>query len=495
MADADRVKGVWVGDFSRNDAHATSLLAPSDRQADLRREVDATTYFIRLAWTAGGRLREDPGAGTARRYALAAPGQEAIEIACWYASALPESAPPSFAETRKAAAARWEAYWRSGGALDLSGSRDPRAPELERRIVLSQYHMAAQSSGSFPPAEIGIMGIDPWGNRFHMEMIWWHLAHYALWDRWAMADRALGIYRRFLPLAVRIARQLGLKGAKWPKGVGPNGINQPWDGNHALLWRQPHPIFFAELDYRLHPTRATLEKWDEIVRETAVQMADYPTFDEKTGFYSLDPNMPPSEQGITRDTVFDLAYWRWGLDQAQEWRRRLGLEREPFWDEVRAKLTPLPVVDGLFVHSPEWTSTYTERAWEHPDPVGVMGMLPPIEGVDRATAHRTVLKVWKTWKWDKCWGWDFPWLAMCAARVGEPALAIEALMNDIPKNAYDWRGVCIGGPGPYLPGNGGLLYVVAMMAAGWDGAPGRPAPGFPDDGSWTVKWEGLKPAI
>ncbi|MCW3099941.1 MAG: hypothetical protein JWL77_5559 [Chthonomonadaceae bacterium] len=44
----------------------------------------------------------------------------------------------------------------------------------------------------------------------------------------------------------------------------------------------------------------------------------------------------------------------------------------------------------------------------------------------------------------------------------------------------------------YLPGNGGLLYAVAMMAAGWDGAPKRHAPGFPDDGSWTVQWEGLQ---
>ena len=43
----------------------------------------------------------------------------------------------------------------------------------------------------------------------------------------------------------------------------------------------------------------------------------------------------------------------------------------------------------------------------------------------------------------------------------------------------------------YLPGNGGLLYAVAMMAAGWDGAPDGTAPGFPADGSWTVRHEGL----
>ena len=85
---------------------------------------------------------------------------------------------------------------------------------------------------------------------------------------------------------------------------------------------------------------------------------------------------------------------------------------------------------------------------------------------------------------------------MAAARHGEPDLAIEALLLDAgTKNHYDERGVCTGGPCPYLPGNGGLLYAVAMMAAGWDGAPDRHAPGFPGDGTWTVRWEGLKPAL
>ena len=61
--------------------------------------------------------------------------------------------------------------------------------------------------------------------------------------------------------------------------------------------------------------------------------------------------------------------------------------------------------------------------------------------------------------------------------MGDPSLAVKALLNPSGKNHYDERGICTGGPGPYLPGNGGLLYAVAMMAAGWDGAPGQNAPG------------------
>jgi len=205
--------------------------------------------------------------------------------------------------------------------------------------------------------------------------------------------------------------------------------------------------------------------------------------------------MPPSEQGITKDDIFDLAYWKWGLQQAQLWRERMGLERNSRWDEVIKNLAELPVKDGLYLHSPEWEDTYTERNWEHPNIVGVWGMLPPQRDMDFDTAHRSLLKVWETWQWKRCWGWDFPWTAMAAARLGEPKMAVDALLLDAgTKNHYDERGVCTGGPCPYLPGNGGLLYAVAMMAAGWDGAPDKNAPGFPDDGSWVVHWEGLKPA-
>ena len=156
-----------------------------------------------------------------------------------------------------------------------------------------------------------------------------------------------------------------------------------------------------------------------------------------------------------------------------------------------SSVSSLPTVDGVFVHSAEWTDTYARRAFEHPEPVGVPGMLPPVTGVDAGTARRTVAKVWSTWDWNRCWGWDFPWMAMATARTGQPQIAVDALLKEAPQNGYPIEGI---NGGWYLPGNGGLLYAVAMMAAGWDGAPGKPSPGFPDDGSWVVKWEGLQKA-
>lgn len=482
----------WVGDFSHPQGHLSLLQWLTESGATFDRRIDDTRYHVRLDWSEQAALSVVTNA--AHRFLLRGGRADTLTFTCTFAAQPVTGKVPMIGNPFAESSNHWKNFWSTGGAVDLAQSRDPRWRELERRIVLSQYLLAAQSAGSWPSAEAGLMTIDPWRGQFHMEMVWWHLAHYGLWDRWAMADEAVGCYARFLPAARALAEQLGYAGAKWPKSVGPEGRSAPWVGNQVLLWKQPHPLFFAELEYRLKPTRATLEKWAPILEATAAHMADYPTRDPATGLYSLVPSMPPSEQGITRDTVFDLAYWRWGLDQAQRWRERLGLPREARWDEIRSHLAPLPTVDGVFVHSAEWTNTYTKRAWEHPDPVGVLGMLPPIEGVDREIAHRTVRKVWDTWNWNKCWGWDFPWMAMAAARVGEPQIAVDALLKESPRNAYDRRGVNTGGPCPYLPGNGGLLYAVAMMAAGWDGAPMDHAPGFPKDGSWTVRWEGLRSA-
>jgi hypothetical protein len=424
-------------------------------------------------------------------------GTGAIEFTCHFRTNAAAAFATGFEQIKAACAAYWPAFWKSGGAIDLSGSRDPRWKELERRIVLSEYELAVQSAGDNPPAECGLTGTDPWHAKWHFEMIWWHLAHYALWNRWPMAENALMIYSRVAPVAGSIATNFDYQGLMWPKSTGPNGYNDGYPIEMSLLWREPHPIFFAELDYRLHPTPATLAKWKNIVFGTADFMADYPVRDPATGQYNLDPVFPASEgqsSPLRTNTVFEIAYWHVGLNMAQQWRLRLDLPRDPHWDEVASHLAPLPEKDGLYIFSNFRSDTFTTRTFDHVDNIGIAGMLPPFLGLDPATAKRTVEEVGRNWNWDATWGWDFPWMAMAAARVGDPKLAVEALLNPSVKNRYDKRGICTGGPGPYLPGNGGLLYAVALMAAGWDGASNRNAPGFPDDGSWTVRWEELKPA-
>ena len=106
----------------------------------------------------------------------------------------------------------------------------------------------------------------------------------------------------------------------------------------------------------------------------------------------------------------------------------------------------------------------------------------------------TLADVLADWDWDSTWGWDYPVMAMTAARLDDPETAVDALLQSAGKNTAlpNGHNRQTDSLPLYLPGNGGLLAAVALMAAGWDGGPDRHAPGFP--AGWTVAWEGLVPA-
>lgn len=477
--------GISGADWQKPAAHRTTLTLAGGR-ADFARRLDADSYTVSLAWAGMGTVTEEQP----HTFALT-PVQEFV---CAFGAKPDTGALPTFAEVQAASAAHWETFWSTGGAIDLSASKDPRWRELERRIVLSQYLVAVNEAGSLPPQESGLVN-NGWNGKFHLEMHWWHGVHYALWDRWPLFERSLDWYRRIMPVARAIATRQGYRGVRWPKMVGPDGHDAPSPVGCLLIWQQPHPIYYANLDYRLHPTRETLEKWREIVFATAEFMASYAVYDKAAGHYVLGPpvqTVPENRPaGKTRNPTFELSYWRFGLRVAQQWREQLGLPREPEWDKVLKGLAPLAQLDGVYLQEEGMVNTYKTLNWEHPSLIGPLGMLPG-DGVDPATMRATVKRVLPEWKWESCWGWDFPMMAMAAARNDEPALAIEALLHPSKKNVINEVG--FNTTGPYFPSNGGLLTAVAMMAAGWDSAPNRPAPGFPEDGSWVVRWEGLKKA-
>ena len=107
---------------------------------------------------------------------------------------------------------------------------------------------------------------------------------------------------------------------------------------------------------------------------------------------------------------------------------------------------------------------------------------------------RTLDDVSRRWDWKGTWGWDYPSMAMTAARLGRGEDAVSALLMDTPKNHYSPNGhVYQRANLPlYLPANGGLL-----AACGDDGrrlgrCAAEPAPGFPAGGQWTVRVEKLQ---
>ncbi|TWU00141.1 hypothetical protein Pla108_10850 [Botrimarina colliarenosi] len=399
----------------------------------------------------------------------------------------------------QASAEHWKAFWRRGGAIDLSASNDPRWRELERRIVLSQHLTAIHCAGSLPPQETGLV-CNSWFGKHHLEMHWWHAAHFALWNRIDLLERSLGWYKEILPAARRIAERQGYAGVRWPKMTGPDGVSSPSDVGELLIWQQPHPIWFAELAYDADPSPATLDRYGPIVDATADFMADYAWYDEDRDQYVLGPLLVAAQEsysglrGEVLNPTFEVAYWRWALRVAADWRERRGLPERPRWRAVADKIAPPTIRDGVYTAIE--TAPYTTRE-DHPSMLAALGVLPNVGLIDRGVMDRTLSDVQRDWDWPSTWGWDCPMAAMTAARLGRPNDAIDLLLRDTPKNGYLVNGHCRQADRlpVYLPANGGLLYAAAMMAAGWEDAdPTVDAPGFPADGSWTVRHEGLRQA-
>jgi hypothetical protein len=484
-----------TADWSHPDAHRTTLKLPKPPGMRFERQVDDSAYEVDAAWEQGNFSVTGP-----HDYSLAASGdQKTLDLVCRFSPTEPANYPANFDETLAAACDHWRQFWTTGGAIDLSASRDPRWQELERRIVLSQYLTVVQSAATQPTAETGLT-YNSWYGKFHLEMQWWHAVHFALWSRWTLFDPIVDYYQAILPRARETAKRQGYAGARWPKMTDPSGAESPSTIGPFLIWQQPHPIYYAELAYGRRPNQATLDAWRDIVLATADFMASYATRDETTGRYLLGPPLESAQEVFPKATTinptFELTYWRWGLAKAVKWRERLGMPREPKWDDVLAHLAQPSVVDGKYAFTETTPDSFTNPAWrrDHPIVLGSFGMLAG-PGIDEPTMKRTLDWVWGNWNWESTWGWDYPMIAMCAARLGEPERAVDALLRDTPKNHYGLNGQNYQRPGlsVYLPGNGGLLTAAAMMAAGWQGGPARDAPGFPNDGSWNVRWEGLRP--
>jgi hypothetical protein len=480
-----------AADWDHPDRHTTRHQI-TDGSADLTRILDADRYYVRIACSAGGVIR----AKSQHEYEITQHDGQSQDIVFGFSPAQNTEPLPDFQSVRTAAAHHWRQFWTTGGAIDFSECTDPRAKELERRVVLSQYLTAINCSGSMPPQETGLVH-NSWFGKFHLEMHWWHAVHFALWDRPELLERSLPWYESILPAAKATARLQGYKGARWPKMTSPDGRDSPSTVGVFLIWQQPHPIYYAELCYRAHQDRTILEKYRRIVFETAEFMASYPVWDQASGRYVLGPAMIPAQESYGRDRAtnlnptFELAYWYWGLDTAQKWRQRLGLERDPNWDRVMKQLSRPTVHDGVYtaIETPPYT-IYKD----HPSMVAAFGFVPPTPLIDPNIMKRTLDYVMQKWDWPSTWGWDYPMLAMTAARLGEPEKAVDVLFVESQKNRYLANGHNYQSARLplYLPGNGGLLSAVAMMTAGWDGCPDRPAPGFPDNGKWNIRWVGLK---
>ncbi len=480
--------------YSHAGAHTTSLMRPDATTALFTRQLDKDKYYVSAQLNSTVTVSEQ----APHDYALTPAATDSVTAVVLFSPAKPDPL-PGFNAVRQSSINGWRQFWLSGAAVDFAGSTDNRAAELERRVVLSQYLTRVQCAGHFPPQETGLT-YNSWYGKPHMEMIWWHAAHYALWGRTELLEKSMQWYFTAFKGAEGIARRQGYKGVRWQKMTDHVGGEAPSSVGSFLVWQQPHVIYLAELIYRNKPSKALLQRYAPLIFATADFMASFAAYDSATGRYNLGKGIIPAQECFnpsrTYNPPYELAYWKWALEAAQTWRKRMGLAPNKSWQQCIDHLAPMAQKDGVYLAAESVPDSYTPDSKyliDHPAVLMALGVLPVNHYVDTAVMHRTFNLVETTWNWGHTWGWDFPMVAMTATRLRQPEKALAALFKNVTTNTYLINGHNYqdGRLTLYLPGNGSLLAAVALMCAGADGD-NTLNPGFPANGKWQVRCEGFK---
>ena len=528
-----------AADWTKPERHTSSIVVGGDLQspncAVIEHRLDSTIYYLTLRWQGDATIKE-----VAPHHFELSTTSDVLTIEADYSLTKEEPTAFYYEQALKGVIKAWNRWWQEGAIVDFSQCTDPRAKELERRVVLSQYLTQVNCANALPPQETGLT-YNSWFGRPHLEMTWWHMVDFTLWNRPKTVATVMDWYNRTAyPVARQIAKRQGFKGVRWMKMTDPWAGEAPSNTGSFLIWQQPHYIYMAEELYRANPTKETLNKYAEQVDATAEFMADfvYTPLPKQGGagggsLIGATAMQECMTKDISYNHPFELAYWHYGLSVAQEWRERQGLPRHPEWDDIIDNLAPLPMADSIFtaglpkgkteglesfdpfdnaplsgtspsasktIETPSGTSeSFAEKTRnDHPAVLGAFGILPSTSNSlwwHYVPAQRTLDWVMKNWNWQTTWGWDYGMTAMAAARLGEPEIALKALLIDTQKNTYLKNGHNFQTADRlrlYLPGNGALLTAIAMMCAGWDGCPQPSNPGFPQDGKWNVRWEGLQ---
>jgi len=271
-------------DWAHPDTHHTEQIAECPGGFVVRRDIDATQYFVRVQADKTLRVKKDGQ----HEYQMFAPGVNEVTMLVIFQPQMITERPPPADKASLEVPSWWQNYWMNGGFVDLTGSKHPRANELQRRIIMSQYLTAVNSAGTVPPQEEGLFS-NSWNGKFHLEMHPWHAAHFAIWGRPELLERSMPWYLAHLEEAKARAKANGVKGAWWPKMVGPEGRESPSTVNPFIMWQQPHPIYLAEALYNARKDQYTLDRYKDLVFETANLLASWSFYDKRHNATSSVP--------------------------------------------------------------------------------------------------------------------------------------------------------------------------------------------------------------
>lgn len=520
-------------DWNSADKHSTEIISLGEGNAVIKRNIDESEYFVNLSWV-NATLEQSE-----EHILTLTPAEESWNFSIAYTPEAPVAAAVGFKQAAASGKKMWNEYWNTSGVIDFSHCTNEAAPLLEKRVVLSQYLMRVQEAQSYPPAETG-MTYNSWYGKFHLEMVMWHSFHYATWGKADLLEKQLQWFKSVMPEARKIAERQGFSGVRWMKMTDPTALEAPSDIGSFIIWQQPHPIYMAELIYRDNPSDEVIEEYYDMVQQTAAFMGEFVSYDSDKDRYFIEGACAASESLNENSTInpsLELSYWHFGLKVAQEWRERKGEPRDEKWDDILNKLSPLALSpDGIYMsaekgpgvpnfedrtieielgHAPAGGYVNAQRSktvvvsfddlpeGRNPEYIRgtsnenllAFGMLPECRLFTLENMQKTAIRASENYNWDGgSWSWNYPTFAMNATRCGLSDIAVKAItMNNrddlLLPSGNNYRSTTLR---MYLPGNGGLLMAVGMMCAGWDGCT-EENPGFPKDGTWDVRWEGLQP--
>lgn len=229
---------VFVGVYDFPDNHTTSIIPSRNRDtAHIYHELQDTNYFINLRWPSHSPLQllqPKNAAGLAKHRYTLKPRARSPTLSFTALFSPEKQIPDHPTQVQRRSSAGWNKYWSKGGFVDLTSSTNPKADELQRRIILSQYHVRVNSAATGQsPQESGLMNNGWYGKnspphhlrsvrmlkdkgKFHMEMVVWHNAHWATWGRQECFDDIFPeLYETLLPSSLARAQSMGWEGARY----------------------------------------------------------------------------------------------------------------------------------------------------------------------------------------------------------------------------------------------------------------------------------------
>ena len=144
-----------VYDFPQN--HTTRIEGGTGKQsAHIRHELQETNYYLNLRWDSGQPLRLSRQHNATHRYTIKSRSLSSLAFTANFSPEKQVADQPAVIQQRSSMA--WNQYWTQGGFIDLTSSSNPKADELQRRIILSQYHVRVNSAAKGQsPQESGLM--------------------------------------------------------------------------------------------------------------------------------------------------------------------------------------------------------------------------------------------------------------------------------------------------------------------------------------------------